>query len=352
MATPPLTERPMRADARRNRERVLDAAAHCFSADGLQAQMDEIAGRAKVGVGTTASDGTRFLKLVPVDRPVTVADLLRHTSGITYDYIGGKLIDKAYVDSGLFDGQYDNKVFSERIAKLPLARQPGTLWRYGHSTDVIGRIIEIVSGQTLYQFKKQHIFDPLGMTSTKFVLESADEFARMAEPLPGDIILKRAEAERRGENMGVRIASLLPSATEILFAIGAGEDVVGVTHECDHPAPAQRLPRLTSSAIDHNGQACAAIDCHIRSALHAGSSIYRLDEELLARLDPDLIVTQELCQVCAVAYAEVERAARRLLGKVPVLSLEPTSLEDIAVTVEVVGRAAGRDAEAAEVAAR
>jgi CubicO group peptidase (beta-lactamase class C family) len=151
----------------------------------------------KVGVGTTAADGTRFLKLVQVDRPVTIEDLLRHTSGITYDYIGGKLIDKAYVDSGLFDGQYDNKVFAERIAKLPLARQPGTLWRYGHSTDVVGRVIEIVSGQTLYQFEKQHILDPLGMTSTKFVLENADERARMAEPLPSDAILKLAEAERR-----------------------------------------------------------------------------------------------------------------------------------------------------------
>ncbi len=73
----------------------------------------------------------------------------------------------------------------------------GTLWRYGHSTDVIGRIVEIISGQTLYQFEKQHIFDPLGMTSTKFVLDSADERARMAEPLPSDTILKSAEAERR-----------------------------------------------------------------------------------------------------------------------------------------------------------
>jgi CubicO group peptidase (beta-lactamase class C family) len=151
----------------------------------------------EVGVSSVAPDGMPVLKLAPLDRPVTIMDLLRHTSGITYDYIGGKLIDKAYSDSGLFDGAYDNKVFAERIAKLPLARQPGTLWRYGHSTDVIGRIIEIVSGQTLYQFKKQHIFDPLGMASTKFVLESADERARMAEPLPGDTILKLAETERR-----------------------------------------------------------------------------------------------------------------------------------------------------------
>jgi CubicO group peptidase (beta-lactamase class C family) len=151
---------------------------------------------AKVGIGSE-TDGHNVLKLVPADRPVTVMDLLRHTSGITYDYIGGKLIMKAYSESGLFDGRYDNKVFADRIARLPLARQPGTLWRYGHSTDVLGRVIEIASGQTLYQFEKQRIFDPLGMSSTKFVLESAEERARMAEPLPSDTILIRAETERR-----------------------------------------------------------------------------------------------------------------------------------------------------------
>jgi len=145
----------------------------------------------KVGIGSDV------LKLVPADRPVTVMDLLRHTSGITYDYIGGRLIMKAYSESGLFDGRYTNEVFADRIARLPLARQPGTLWRYGHSTDVLGRIIEIVSGQTLYQFEKQNIFNPLGMTSTKFVLESADERARMAEPLPSDTILTLAETQRR-----------------------------------------------------------------------------------------------------------------------------------------------------------
>lgn len=151
----------------------------------------------KVGISSVAADGTSILNLVLLDRPITIMDLLRHTSGITYDYIGGKLIDRAYSDSGLFDGHFDNKVFAERIAKLPLARQPGTLWRYGHSTDVVGRIVEIISGQTLYQFEKQYIFDPLGMTSTKFALNSADELGRMAEPLPGDTILQRAEAERR-----------------------------------------------------------------------------------------------------------------------------------------------------------
>ena len=183
---------------------------------------------AKVGVSSDTPDGKRALKLVPVVRPVTVMDLLRHTSGITYDYIGGKLIMKAYSESGLFDGQYDNKVFADRIARLPLARQPGTLWRYGHSTDVLGRIIEIVSGQTLYRFLKQRIFGPLGMTSTKFVLESADERARMAEPLPGDTILKLAETERRAHpewesGGGGLVSSLTDYARFAQMILGAGQ---------------------------------------------------------------------------------------------------------------------------------
>ena len=150
----------------------------------------------EVGVASRATDGEPALRLVPLDRPVTIEDLLRQTSGITYDYIGGELIEKAYHDAHIFDGPFDNREFAERIARLPLARQPGTLWRYGHSTDVVGRIIEIVSGKSLYQFMKERIFDPLGMTSTRFVLSPA-EWMRMAEPLPNDSILQLAEKERR-----------------------------------------------------------------------------------------------------------------------------------------------------------
>lgn len=149
----------------------------------------------------------------------------------------------------------------------------------------------------------------------------------------------------------MRIASLLPSATEILFAVGAGDEVVGVTHECDYPPEAQVLPRLTSNAIDHTGQTCAAIDRHIRAAVHNGSSIYRLDESLLSELAPDLIVTQELCEVCAVSYTQVKEAVRRLPGAVPVLSLEPTSLEDIFLTIETVGEAVGKSEKGRTVAA-
>jgi iron complex transport system substrate-binding protein len=148
----------------------------------------------------------------------------------------------------------------------------------------------------------------------------------------------------------MRIVSLLPSATEILFEIGAGSEVVAVTHECDYPAPVNRLPQVTSSAIDHSGQTCAAIDRHIKKAVHSGSSIYRLHEELLQQLRPDLILTQELCEVCAVSYRQVEGAARRLPGDVPVLSLEPKSLEDICVTVETVGAATGHELEARQLA--
>ena len=138
------------------------------------------------------------------------------------------------------------------------------------------------------------------------------------------------------------MASLLPSATEILFAIGAGDSVVGITHECDYPPEAQVLPRLTRSSLPTEGESSGVIDRHIRHALHSGSSIYALDEEALARLAPELIVTQELCDVCAVAYHEVTRAARRLPGDVSVLSLEPENLEAIRSTVVTVGEMTGR----------
>jgi iron complex transport system substrate-binding protein len=138
-----------------------------------------------------------------------------------------------------------------------------------------------------------------------------------------------------------RIVSLLPSATEILFAIGAGKKVVGVTHECDYPEGARGLPKVTSNAVIDEGESASDIDRHISTARHAGSSIYRLDEHMLTELRPDLIVTQELCDVCAVAYSEVRRAVRRLSGDVPIISLEPRSLEDICASVDEVGAATG-----------
>jgi iron complex transport system substrate-binding protein len=138
----------------------------------------------------------------------------------------------------------------------------------------------------------------------------------------------------------VRIVSLLPSATEILFGIGAGNDVVGVTHECDYPAQALALPRLTSSALPE-ASSSAEIERHVRRSLHAGSSLYHLDADLLERLAPDLIVTQELCAVCAVSYDIVARAARRLRGDPRIVSLEPSSLDDVFANIVFVGELTG-----------
>ena len=144
----------------------------------------------------------------------------------------------------------------------------------------------------------------------------------------------------------LRIASLLPSATELLFAIGAGPEVVGVTHECDWPPEARGLPVLTASLFDHAGSPPAEIDRHVRAAVHEGSGIYALDAARLAELQPDLIVTQELCEVCAVSYRQVETAVRELPGEVPILSLEPEGLDDIMETALVLGRATGHQAGA------
>src|SRR5579864_9131562 len=134
----------------------------------------------------------------------------------------------------------------------------------------------------------------------------------------------------------MRIVSLLPSATEILFGIGAGREVVGVTHECDFPEEARALPHLTSSALPHAARP-ADIDRHVRKALHQGSSLYYLDSDLLERLAPDLIITQELCEVCAVSYAIVDCAARRVSSDPRVVSLEPSSMEDVYANILTVG---------------
>ena len=118
---------------------------------------------------------------------------------------------------------------------------------------------------------------------------------------------------------------------------------MAVTHECDHPPErVSGLPRITSNALPTDGSSPREIDTHIRSARHAGSSIYNLDADALMHLNPDLIVTQELCDVCAVAYETVERAVRLLPGEVPIVSLEPRTLEDIAATAEAVGEATGQ----------
>jgi len=150
----------------------------------------------KVGLERTTTDGEPTVEFVPVQRQPTIRDLLLHTSGIGSDYVGS-WVTKVCSEANLFDGHFDNKAFAERISKLPLTRQPGTFWRYGHSTNVLGRVIEIASGETLYHFMKQNILDPLGMKQTRFVLDTPEEHALMAEPLPSDPVLVESERKRR-----------------------------------------------------------------------------------------------------------------------------------------------------------
>ena len=147
-----------------------------------------------------------------------------------------------------------------------------------------------------------------------------------------------------------RIVSLLPSATEIVCALGLEDALVGVTHECDYPPAAADRPRLTASHISHESMSSREIDHAVRSQLDGHGSIYSLDEEMLRELRPDLIITQELCDVCAVSYKTVEHAAARLFeGECRVVSLEPTTISDILANVRTVGELTGREAEAAQV---
>ena len=102
-------------------------------------------------------------------RPITIKDLLLHTSGITYGFYGGdNLARQRYSQLDLYNEDSNNAEFADRVAHLPLAEQPGTLWDYGHSTDVLGRVVEVVSGQSLYQFEKRRLLDRSGMTDTAF----------------------------------------------------------------------------------------------------------------------------------------------------------------------------------------
>lgn len=134
----------------------------------------------------------------------------------------------------------------------------------------------------------------------------------------------------------MRIVSLLPSATEIVFALGLGDELVGRTHECDYPSEAASVPVMTADVS--GGQASShEIDERVKRALHGGSSIYRLDRAALAEARPDLILTQELCQVCAVSYREVTDEVRALRSSATVVSLEPSSIEGVLNTISTVG---------------
>ena len=135
----------------------------------------------------------------------------------------------------------------------------------------------------------------------------------------------------------MRIASLLPSSTEIVCALGLEKNLVGITHECDYPSQITKLPHLTESRISHETMTSAEIDHAVRSQLDGHGSIYDLDTNLLGELKPDVILTQELCEVCAVSYEFVKRAAKMYVADAKVVSLEPNTIADIFENIKTVG---------------
>jgi CubicO group peptidase (beta-lactamase class C family) len=140
----------------------------------------------KVGVEKKNEDGSKTLELVPPNRPVTIRDLMTQTSGIAYGFYGDSLVHKAYRAADIYRGDPDNAEFAERIAKLPLQNQPGTLWQYGHGTDILGRVMEIVSGKSLLEVEREKLLDPLGMKDTAFYVTDPKKAALIAKPMPND----------------------------------------------------------------------------------------------------------------------------------------------------------------------
>ena len=145
----------------------------------------------------------------------------------------------------------------------------------------------------------------------------------------------------------MRIASLIPSATEIAFALGLGDDVAGVTFECDYP-PDPRVGRsVLVGGLDTHSRTAAEIDALVRERVASGDDLYRLDEDAFRAVDPDVVLTQDLCRVCAVASGDVTAAMTRLGCQADVVTLDPHTLEEIFGTIEAVGAATDRAERAA-----
>jgi CubicO group peptidase (beta-lactamase class C family) len=193
----------------------------------------------KVGVDLSDEAGQYPLKLEPLKRPITILDLLRHTSGITYGFYGEGQIKKLYANPALYRGDFDNAEFAGRIAKLPLAEQPGVRWDYGHSTDILGRVVEVVSGQTLLQFEKQRLLDPLGMTETGFYVADRAKWPRIAEPFSDKRFGRRMRfgrpiagvmspaLPRRWESGGAGMVSTAPDYARFLQMLLNGGELEG-----------------------------------------------------------------------------------------------------------------------------
>jgi CubicO group peptidase (beta-lactamase class C family) len=204
----------------------------------------------KVGVEKTNEDGSKTLELVAPRRPPTVLDLMRHTSGITYGFYGDSLVRKAYAAANIYAGDFDLAEFSERIARLPLENQPGTLWDYGHSTDILARIMEIVSGKSLLEVEREKLLDPLGMKDTRFFVTDPEKQKLLAQPVPNDSNFRvgrdpRVDVAKRFESGSGGMVSTMADLARFSQMLLNGGKLDGRTY-----LSAQAFERL---ATDHIG---------------------------------------------------------------------------------------------------
>ena len=171
---------------------ITSVAAMTLIDDGKLALSDPVSkyipsfAKMKVGVEETLDNGDKALAFTPLKRPITVEDLMLHVSGITYGFYGDSLARKTYGAANIYIGDFDNAELAERIARVPLAGQPGTLWNYGLSTDILGRVIEVASGKSLLAYERERLFDPLGMQSTSYFVKDPDKVKLLAQPMPND----------------------------------------------------------------------------------------------------------------------------------------------------------------------
>lgn len=196
-ARDPATKAPMTKDAifriYSMSKPITSVAAMMLFADGKFSLAEPVSkyipqlGGLKVGIEKPdPSGGKSTLELVPAKRDMSIQDLFRHTSGLTYGFFGEGTVKKMYVEGKVWNDYPSNAELIDRLAKLPLAYQPGTTWDYSHATDVLGRLIEVISSRSLYQFERERLLDPLGMKDTSFYVSDKGKQDRIAEPFPND----------------------------------------------------------------------------------------------------------------------------------------------------------------------
>lgn len=212
---------------------ITSVAAMMLVEDGKLALDDEVGRyipgfyKVQVGAEKTGPDGKPALDLVAPRRPMLVHDLLRQTAGIPYASLAYGVVKEPYEDADLTSGKLDNAQVAERIASLPLIDHPGETWVYGHATDVLGRVIEVISGKTLYDFEKERLLDPLGMTSTSFFVTDAAKQDLIAEPNANEKFDRDPRVVTKWESGGGGMVSSMNDYSRFLQMILNGGELDG-----------------------------------------------------------------------------------------------------------------------------